>query len=53
MDRVLPQPAMDVIGASIDFVYQFAPLAEKTVVLGKIVLCEKIICHTAFLRRTP
>jgi len=42
MDRVLPEAVLDVIGASIDFVYQFAPLAEKTVVLVPSFVGEKV-----------
>ena len=35
MDRVLPASVDAIIAKAIEAVYAFAPLAEKTVVLGK------------------
>jgi len=41
------------IGQSIDFVYQFAPYAEKTVVLGKSICPIKITQLTQIHILTP
>ena len=36
MDRILPSVVSDLAFKSIEHVYSYAPLAEKTVVLGKL-----------------
>jgi len=40
MERVTPVIVQNAIGKSIDFVYQFGPLADSTVVLGKMTMLD-------------
>ena len=35
MDRILPEIVSDIASKSIEHVYSYAPIAEKTVILGK------------------